>query len=125
MGRLVIASNRVGSSLKGNEGGLATPILAAFGQRAVVWFGWSGEITDEPPGPTRVHREGRLTRMLIDLKRPDYEGYYLEFANSVLWPIFHYRVNLAEYGRERWAAYSRVNQMFAEGIGSALRRADI
>ena len=125
MGRLVIVSNRVGSSLKGNEGGLATAMLAAFDQRQVIWFGWSGKVTDEPPGPTRVQREGRLTRMLVDLERTDYEGYYLEFANCVLWPIFHYRVNLAEYGRERWAAYNRVNEMFAERLAPALEPDDI
>src|SRR6516164_7379035 len=125
MGRLVIVSNRVGSSLKGNEGGLATAMLAAFDQREVIWLGWSGEVTDEPSGPTRVHREGRLTRMLVDLDRSDYEGYYLEFANSVLWPVFHYRVNLAEYGRERWAAYGRVNEMFAERVVPALKPDDI
>ena len=125
MGRLVIVSNRVGSSLKGNEGGLATAMLAAFDQQEVVWLGWSGEITDGPPGPTRVHREGRLTRMLVDLERADYEGYYLEFANSVLWPVFHYRVNLAEYGRERWATYGRVNEMFAERLVPALAPEDI
>jgi len=125
MGRLVIVSNRVGSSLKGNEGGLATAMLAAFDQRQVIWLGWSGQVTDEPPGPTRVHREGRLTRMLVDLERTDYEGYYLEFANGVLWPVFHYRVNLAEYGRERWAAYNRVNEMFAERLAPALEPDDI
>ena len=63
MGRLVIVSNRVGSSLKGNEGGLATAMLAAFDHREVIWFGWSGEVTDEPSGPTRIQREGRLTRI--------------------------------------------------------------
>jgi trehalose 6-phosphate synthase len=125
MGRLVIASNRVGSSLKGNEGGLATAMLAAFDQQEVVWLGWSGEVTDAPPGPTRVHREGRLIRMLVDLERTDYEGYYLEFANSVLWPLFHYRVNLAEYGRERWATYRRVNEVFAERLVPALKPDDI
>jgi trehalose 6-phosphate synthase len=125
MGRLVIVSNRVGSSLKGNEGGLATAMLAAFDRREVVWLGWSGEVTDGPPGPTRVHREGRLIRMLVDLERADYEGYYLEFANSVLWPVFHYRVNLAEYGRERWATYGRVNEMFAERLVPALAPDDI
>jgi len=125
MGRLVIVSNRVGSSLKGNEGGLATAMLAAFDRREVIWLGWSGEVTDEPSGPTRVHREGRLTRMLVDLQRSDYEGYYLEFANSVLWPVFHYRVNLAEYGRERWATYGRVNEIFAERLVPALAPDDI
>ena len=125
MGRLVIASNRVGSALSANDGGLATALLAALGQREVVWFGWSGDISDEPPGPTRVQREGNLTRMLVDLERSEYQGYYLEFANRVLWPIFHYRVNLAEYGREQWVTYSRVNEIFAERLAAALKPDDV
>jgi trehalose 6-phosphate synthase len=122
---LVIASNRVGSALSANDGGLATALLAALGQREVVWFGWSGDISDGPPGPTRVQREGNLTRMLVDLERSEYQGYYLEFANRVLWPIFHYRVNLAEYGREQWVTYGRVNEIFAERLAAALKPDDV
>ena len=125
MGRLVIASNRVGSSLSGNEGGLATALLAALDRREVIWFGWSGEITDEAAGPTRVHREGGLTRMLVDLERADYEGYYLGFANRVLWPLFHYRVNLAEYTRDQWASYARVNDLLAERLAAVLKPDDV
>ncbi len=125
MGRLVIASNRVGSALSANDGGLATALLAAVDQREVIWFGWSGDISDEPPGPTRVQREGNLTRMLVDLERSDYEGYYLEFANRVLWPVFHYRINLAEYGREQWATYGRVNELFAERLAPVLKPDDV
>jgi len=125
MGRLVIVSNRVGSPLKGNEGGLATAMLAAFGQREMVWFGWSGEIVDTAPDMVRVHHEGFLTRLLVDLERADYEGYYLGFANRVLWPLFHYRVNLAEYDRERWTAYRRVNGMLAERLAPALEPDDM
>ena len=125
MGRLVIVSNRVGSPLKGNEGGLATAMLAAFGQHEMVWFGWSGEIVDTAPDMVRVHHEGFLTRLLVDLERADYEGYYLGFANRVLWPLFHYRVNLAEYDRERWTAYRRVNGMLAERLAPALEPDDM
>ena len=125
MGRLVIASNRVGSSLNANDGGLATALLAALDRRDVVWFGWSGEIVDEPPGPTRLQRDGNLVRALVDLERSDYNGYYLEFANRVLWPVFHYRVNLAEYGREQWATYGRVNEMFAERLAAVLQPDDL
>jgi trehalose 6-phosphate synthase len=125
VGRLVVVANRVGSSLNANDGGLATALLAALERRGGSWFGWSGEVADEPPGPTRIQQDGGLTRMLVDLERSDYEGYYLGFANRVLWPIFHYRVNLAEYSREQWAAYQRVNQMFAERLASALRPDDV
>src|SRR6266478_5044907 len=125
VGRLVIASNRVGSSLNANDGGLATALLAALDRRDVVWFGWSGEIVDEPPGPTRLRRDGNFVQALVDLERSDYSGYYLEFANRVLWPVFHYRVNLAEYGREQWATYGRVNEMFAERLASVLQPDDL
>ena len=125
MARLVIASNRVGSSLKPNEGGLATAVLAAVGQRSVTWFGWSGELTDGAPGATKAYLEGPLTRLLVDLNRADYDGYYLGFANRVLWPLFHYRVNLSEFVREEWAAYTRVNAFFAERLAAALAPDDI
>jgi trehalose 6-phosphate synthase len=125
VGRLVIVSNRVGSSLNANDGGLATALLTALERRESVWFGWSGKIVDEPPGPTRIQRDGSLTRMLVDLERSDYDGYYLGFANRALWPIFHYRVNLAEYGREHWATYHRVNEMFAERLASVLKPDDV
>ncbi len=125
MGRLIIASNRVGSSLHGNEGGLATAMLAALDRREVIWFGWSGEVIDTEPGAARLHREGVLTRILVDLERADYEGYYLGFANRVLWPVFHYRVNLAEYSREQWAIYRRVNETLAERLAPALKPDDI
>ncbi len=124
MGRLVIASNRVGSSLSANDGGLATALLAALDRHDVMWFGWSGEIVDEAPGPTRLRRDGNLTQALVDIERSDYRGYYLEFANRVLWPVFHYRVNLAEFGREQWATYGRVNEMFAERLASILQPDD-
>src|SRR5579863_4212489 len=100
LGRLVMVSNRVGSSLKSNQGGLATALVASLGKREVLWFGWSGEVTDGVPAATEVQSEGRLTRMLVDLERNDYEGYYTGFANRVLWPLFHYRVGLAEYNPE-------------------------
>jgi trehalose 6-phosphate synthase len=125
MGRLIIASNRVGSSLNGNEGGLATAMTAAVIGREVIWFGWSGEVIDTEPGPARSYREGVLTRMLVDLDRPDYEGYYLGFANRVLWPLFHYSINLTEYNREQWATYCRVNELFAARLAPVLKPDDV
>jgi trehalose 6-phosphate synthase len=125
VGRLVIVSNRVGSPLKINQGGLATALLPALGRREVIWLGWSGAITDQPAGPTRALRDGRMSRLLVDLERGDYEGYYVGFANGVLWPLFHDRVDLVEYGTERWAAYGRVNELFASRLAAALAPDDV
>ena len=120
MERLVLVSNRVASSLRADEGGLATAIRAAVRQREAVWFGWSGEVVDGDPGPVRGQVEGGLTRFLLDLNRDDFAGYYLHFSNRVLWPLFHYRVNLAEYDGAAWEAYQRVNTLFAERLAEML-----
>jgi len=125
LARLIIVSNRVGSSLKANDGGLATAILAAVESEEVVWFGWSGEVVEDAASAPRVQRDGRLMRVLIDLRREDYEGYYLHFANRVLWPLAHYRVGLVEFRREEWAAYRRVNDLIAEQIAAMLLPDDL
>src|SRR5581483_10325391 len=124
MERLVLVSNRVASSLRADEGGLATAIRAAVRQRKAVWFGFSGDTVDDEPGPVRVQVDGGLTRLLLDLNRDDFEGYYLQFANRVLWPLFHYRVNLAEYESAAWAAYQKVNALFAERLAAVLEPDD-
>jgi trehalose 6-phosphate synthase len=125
LGRLLIVSNRVGSSLEVNTGGLATAMVSALGQREAIWFGWSGAVSDQASGATHVRHDGRITRMLVDLERGDYEGYYLSFANRVLWPLFHYRVDLAEYNLEGWAACGRVNELLASRLAPVLARDDI
>ncbi|HEY1795443.1 MAG TPA: trehalose-6-phosphate synthase [Stellaceae bacterium] len=124
MERLVLVSNRVASSLRADEGGLATAIRAAVRQREAVWFGFSGDVVDGEPGPVRVQVDGGLTRLLLDLNRDDFDGYYLQFANRVLWPLFHYRVNLAEYDSPAWAAYQKVNTLFAERLAAMLQPDD-
>jgi trehalose 6-phosphate synthase len=124
MERLVIVSNRVATNVRGDEGGLATALRAALQRREAVWFGWSGEVIDGEPGPARVHHDGRLTRVLLDLKRQDFEGYYGQFANRTLWPLFHYRINLTEYHRDAWAAYRRVNELFAKRLAEMLNPDD-
>ena len=125
MGRLIIVSNRVGSSSEPSAGGLAPAMMAALGQREAIWFGWSGSVTDGVPGPTRVQRDGRLTRMLVDFERADHEGYYNGFANRTLWPLFHYRVDLSDFDPEGWAAYGRVNNLLASRLASVLARDDM
>ena len=127
MARIIVVSNRVGSftSAQSDEGGLVTAIRAAIEDKEAIWFGWSGTVTDGEPGPTRIQRKGRLTCMLVDLRREDYERYYAGFANRMLWPLFHYRVNLADFHRDDYAGYCRVNELFAERLIRVLEPGDL
>ena len=38
-----------------------------------------------------------ITYITLDLSKEDHHEYYNGFTNRVLWPILHYRVDLAEF----------------------------
>ncbi|MBX4354668.1 trehalose-6-phosphate synthase, partial [Mycobacterium tuberculosis] len=42
--------------------------------------------------------------------------YYNQFSNAVLWPAFHYRLDLVSFQREAWEGYLRVNAMLADKL---------
>jgi trehalose 6-phosphate synthase len=123
--RLVIVSNRV--ALPGatrQAGGLAVAVNAALRKQPGVWFGWSGNVTDNPdPQPLVVDSRG-ITYVALDLPTQDHQEYYQGFANSVLWPILHYRVDLAEYTNADLSGYKRVNALFADRLAAFLQRDD-
>jgi trehalose 6-phosphate synthase len=95
-------------------GGLAVALHSALEARGGVWLGWSGAISDD--GALHVSRAGNIEYALTDLTQRDVEEYYQGFANRVLWPICHYRLDLAEYGRREMAGYFRVNRFFADQL---------
>ncbi|TVQ37322.1 MAG: trehalose-6-phosphate synthase [Geminicoccaceae bacterium] len=127
-GRLVVVSNRV-TVIRGKQatqaGGLAVGLLAALKEAGGLWFGWSGETTTDAPGPVRTQTAGGIGYALTDLSVDDLEDYYNNFANRTLWPLFHYRIDLATYEPHWYAAYRRVNRFFAERLKALLRPDDL
>ena len=126
MGRLIVVSNRVASPKEGKAtaGGLAVAMQAALRANGGMWFGWSGQVTDTPQEKVSVFKVGRITYATIDLARQDHEDYYNGFANSVLWPLFHYRLDLTNYSRQTFAGYRRVNALFARKLAPYLQPDD-
>ena len=126
MSRLVVVSNRVALPGAGRQaGGLTVAVNAALRKQPGIWFGWSGKVTDDgTPEPLVVESRG-ITFMALDLPRQDYEEYYQGFANSVLWPILHYRVDLAEYTNADLSGYKRVNALFADKLAAFLKPDDM
>ena len=61
----------------------------------------------------RLFAEGNVDFALADLTQAEYDGYYLGYANRALWPVFHYRVDLAHFDEAEFAAYEAVNRRFA------------
>jgi len=129
LSRLVVVSNRVTVPKKAGEapaGGLAVALQAALEERGGIWMGWSGNSSgDREPEKLDVREIGNITYALTDLTDTDVEEYYHGFANRVLWPICHYRLDLAEYGRKEMAGYFRVNRFFAHKLAPLLKEDDI
>jgi trehalose 6-phosphate synthase len=118
MSRLIVISNRVSAPRpndpKGAQGGLSVALAAALREYRGIWFGWSGNKVDEFTGHIDLQRHGGVTTATIDLEEQDVEEYYNGYANRTLWPLFHYRIDLAEYDRSFAGGYERVNERFAE-----------
>lgn len=128
-GRLVIVSNRVAvptaRGAPGAQGGLAGALDAALRKTKGLWFGWSGEDCERPAAEPHVRDDGDVTFAIVDLSPQDLEDYYNGYANSTLWPLFHYRLDLTEFERETGRGYERVNRRFAETLAPLLRADDI
>ncbi len=129
MSRLVVVSNRVPlPDAAGNPpaGGLAVALHAALRERGGIWMGWSGQSTGaEEPGPLTIRNNGAIRYALTDLSDRDVAEYYNGFANRVLWPICHCRIDLAEYARREMAGYFRVNRLFADRLVPLLKPDDV
>ena len=125
-GRLIIASNRTASPGDPRAGGLAVALGDALAERGGgVWFGWSGETVERETRGVRLFAEGNVDFALADLTQAEYDGYYLGYSNRALWPVFHYRVDLAHFDEAEFAAYEAVNRRFARLLAQFTRADDI
>ena len=130
MSRLVVISNRVpppgGSGAE--AGGLAVALQAVLRQRGGLWLGWSGQTAEDEDSPERfkIHfrEEGNILFALVDLTQRDLDEYYNGFANRALWPLLHYRLDLADFDRQDLSGYMRVNAFFAKVLAERLEPTD-
>src|SRR5271163_4741839 len=126
--RLILVSNRVAvPDPKGpcQAGGLAIAVNAALKRREGIWFGWSGRVSEDSTGlEPAVVESAQRTYITLDLSPSDFQEYYNGFANRVLWPILHYRVDLAEFTAVDLGSYLRVNARFAEALSQYIRPDD-
>jgi trehalose 6-phosphate synthase len=125
LARLVVVSNRVGvPDGSARAGGLEVAIRAALKSRGGLWFGWSGRVAEDTAGPAKRVDQDNISYLTVDLLKDDYDEFYNGFANRVLWPILHYRLDLAEFTRRDLGGYFRVNEYFATHLEKKLKPDD-
>ena len=126
MSRLLVISNRVRRpGADAAQGGLAVALGAALRANKGLWFGWSGERTDRFTGALRIAEDDGIRTATVDLEDQDIDEYYNGYANRTLWPLFHYRIDLAEYDRAFGAGYERVNNRLADTVAPLIEPDDL
>lgn len=128
MSRLIVVSNRVNPPDDpgvASAGGLAMALAAALREDKGIWFGWSGETIDHFTGEPSIRNVGGVTVALVDLEEQDRAEYYDGYANRTLWPLLHYRTDLAAFERSFSEGYLRVNERFAETLVPLIRPDDL
>jgi trehalose 6-phosphate synthase len=144
--RLVVVSNRCNVPRGGSvPGGLAVALTAALRECGGLWFGWDGKVAEDSGRKPAMAQVDRVDYATLPLARDAYEGYYKGYANRVLWPLCHYRVDSIQYRHWFEDRYWRTNELFARKLlpllgtddriwvhdyhliplGSALREADV
>src|SRR5690606_30634850 len=106
-------------------GGLEVALQGVFKDHPGIWFGWSGKVVPQDKIETRTIGETNPQFVVTDLTESDFNEYYNGFANRVLWPILHYRLDLAEFTRSDLSGYQKVNNYFADHLSRILKPDDI
>jgi trehalose 6-phosphate synthase len=126
LARLVVVSNRVSIPDGTNRaGGLEVALRPALEHRGGIWFGWSGKAVAEPQVKRHTVVQKNVTYVVTDLSTEDHQEYYNGFANRVLWPILHFRLDLAEFARRDLTGYMRVNDHFATELERIIEPDDL
>jgi trehalose 6-phosphate synthase len=126
LARLVVVSNRVSIPDGTNRaGGLEVALRPALERHGGIWFGWSGKAVARPQVKPHTIVQKNVTYVVADLSIEDHQEYYNGFANRVLWPILHFRLDLAEFARRDLTGYMRVNDHFASELERIIEPDDL
>ncbi len=128
MARVVVVSNRVAVPNRDGAtraGGLEVVLRSFLKRNQGVWFGWSGRTVAKGEEQVRELKHSGVTYITTDISRGDFQEYYNGFANRMLWPILHYRLDLVEFSSREMAGYLRGNEMFADRLQAFLEPDDV
>ncbi len=96
-----------------NSGGVATAIDSMLRSNGGKWICWGdGKYDDMHP----VEDVSGYRVIRIFLTKPEVLGFYINYSNRVLWPLFHYFRNNIAFNTGGFKYYYSVNQKFAEKI---------
>lgn len=133
MSRLIIISNRLPFSVerqngevlvRQSSGGLVSAIKSyiernQFYQNVTdkIWIGsMEGDEADWKEAMKNGLIAGDFSMKPVFPDPLTYKNFYNGFSNSALWPLFHYFPSLAEFRKEYFENYKKINQLFANHV---------
>lgn len=127
MARLVMVSNRViDFNAAQQAGGVGVAIYNTLARQSGFWFGWNGQIDDSDSAlELKTTMVDGHTTVTEPLTAADYNDYYLGYSNSVLWPVFHNRLDLAQFEAGYYSRYVAVNERFARHLAPLIQPDDV
>jgi trehalose 6-phosphate synthase len=121
-----MVSNRViDFGAASQAGGVSVAIYDALARHSGFWFGWNGQVDDSETPETVVAEADGYTTVTMPMTAADYNDYYLGYSNSVLWPVFHNRLDLAQFEAGYYSRYVAVNEKFAAHLAPLIEPNDV
>lgn len=135
-GRLLLISNRLPITIKRSEdgeytfsmssGGLVTGLSGLSKTTSFQWYGWPGlEVPEAEAGPMREQLKEKHNAIPVFVDDELADRHYNGFANSILWPLFHYHPGEITFDESAWAAYREVNRLFAQTVVKDVQDGDL
>lgn len=136
MAKVILVANRLpvrvemrrsGPVLRQSPGGLATGLGALHRLSESLWIGWPGLPAElnEAFTPALMGRLLKRRFVPVLLNAEEVERYYQGFANQTLWPLFHSFTTYAEFNRQSWETYRRINLRFAAKVKEHYQPGDL
>jgi len=139
-GKLIIVSNRLpltvtkeGGVLRfsPSAGGLATGLSSFVEKHNIsksLWIGWPGIHRERLNNEEKAKIKKKLSEHSsypVFLLQSEIKGYYNEFSNRTIWPLFHYFPLYATYSSDAWNTYKKVNKLFCQTVMENYKEGDI
>ncbi|MFA1604906.1 trehalose-6-phosphate synthase [Alcaligenes faecalis] len=114
MSKIIVVSVRVASSDQPCTGGLAVAVdqLLKRQRTQSIWLGWNGQC-DSQPDSLRTEDRGSYQAVTFSFTQEQYEQFYCGYANTCLWPAFHYRLDLMDFQTHHFQQYLEINRQIA------------
>lgn len=136
MSRLLVVSNRLPVTVSAahgeavvspSMGGLATGLRGPFERSQGLWIGWPGDLSrlGDATRAAALEQLDALRTVPVELTGEEVRAYYEDFANGVLWPVFHYLLDRIPLRSTGWDVYRRVNAKFADAVAAHHRPGDV